>query len=142
MPAVHLPLLATVILLFPMFYFAMASLTFFLRRFDDPIVTWMLRGLFDVYFLAVIVFGTLAMVAFGSDRRLLPALCFGALAACGIGARQWFLGRLDGQIRARDIGQPAAIRRLRRLHVGGILYNACQCVAVTASVPHLFTELT
>ena len=38
-------LLAIVILLFPMLYFLIASLAFFLRKMSDPVVTWMLRGL-------------------------------------------------------------------------------------------------
>jgi hypothetical protein len=53
MSTLIIPVLVTVLLRVPMFHLGFASLTFFLRPFDDPIVTWMLRGLFSTHFLAV-----------------------------------------------------------------------------------------
>ena len=53
MSTLNIPVLVTVLLRVPMFCFGFASLTFFLRPFDDPIVTWVLKGLFSTYFLAV-----------------------------------------------------------------------------------------
>jgi hypothetical protein len=50
-------LAATIILLVPMFYFAMAALTFLLVRLDIPTVTRLLRGLFSAYFLIVSIAG-------------------------------------------------------------------------------------
>ncbi|NMJ40751.1 hypothetical protein GWK16_05830 [Roseomonas sp. JC162] len=133
-----IPLLVTVILLFPMLYFAIASLTFYLRSFDDPIVTWMLRGLFGAYFLAVAVCCSLGAAVFLMAGRPFAALGFGVLVAGAVTARPWFLQRLDEQIRARDAGDRGAAGRLRRLQLGGIVYNAAQAAAVIGSIPLIF----
>ena len=133
-----IPLLVTVILLFPMLYFAIASLTFYFRKFDDPIVTWMLRGLFNVYFLAVAVCCALGAVVFAAAGRPSVAFGFGVLVACAVVARPWFLRRVDDQVHARDAGDRGATGRLRRLQLGGIVYNAIQAAAVIGSIPAIF----
>jgi len=72
MSTLNIPVLVTVLLRVPMFCFGFASLTFFLRQFDDPIVTWVLKGLFSTYFLAVGVGcgrGTVATAARRRHRR-------------------------------------------------------------------------
>lgn len=135
------PLLVTVILLFPMLYFAIASLTFYLRRFDDPIVTRMLRGLLSVYFLAVAVCCALGAAVFAAAGRPAAALGFGILVALAMAARPWFLRRVDSQLRARDAGDGGAIHRLRQLQLGAILYNATQAAAVIASIPVILPPL-
>lgn len=43
---------------------------------------------------------------------------------------------MDALLAARDAG---ATGRIRRLHVGGIAYNAVQCSVVLACVPAVFT---
>ena len=137
MAGYNFPLLVTVILLFPMFYFAIVSLTFFLRRFDDPTVTWMLRGLFSLYFRVVEGCCWLAAAVFALAGRPAPVLGLAILLGCTIAARRWFLGHMDSELRARDAGDARATGRLRRLHVGGILYNATQGAAVIAAIPML-----
>lgn len=131
-------LATTIILLFPMMYFLIASLTFFLRPFEDPRVTWLLRGLFNVYFLAIAVLAGLALAAFTGAGRGGVALGIGGLALLAVAARWWFLPRIDAQIAARDAGDGRAIARLRRLHLGGMAYNAVQFAAVIANIPALF----
>jgi hypothetical protein len=134
-------LAATIILLLPMFYFFFASLAFFLRQFSDPVVTWLLRGLFDTYFLAVVGCCALAILAFLAAGRPGVAAGLGLVAALALGARRWFLRQLDNEIRARDAGDGGAPRQMRRLHVGGILYNAMQGALVIASIPRIFPGL-
>ncbi|MBK1661919.1 hypothetical protein [Paracraurococcus ruber] len=131
----QLPLLATILLLLPMVYFAIASLTFFIARLRDPVVTRVLRGLFDSYFLGLIGGSAAGVLAFGLAGRLPAALVIGSIGTGATLARRWFLRRLDLQVLARDAGDAAAIGRLRRLHVGGILYNAAHLVALVASIP-------
>lgn len=138
MTAEQVSLAALILLLFPMFYFLVASLTFFLSKFQDPVVTRMLRGLFGTWLLGVAVLGTLGALAFANAGRLQVALLLGLVAALAAAARGWFLRRIDVEIRRRDAGDPLAIRRLRRLHLGGIAYNAVQLAAFLVAIPGLF----
>ncbi|WP_421995941.1 hypothetical protein [Roseococcus sp.] len=131
-------LLATIILVFPMLYFLVASPTFLLRPLSDPIVTWMLRGLFNVYFSVVSVTCGIAVMAFLLADRPLVALGIGVVAALAIGARRWFLSRMDAELGVRDAGDVTAVRRLRRLHWGGMAYNAVQFVVIVASISRIF----
>lgn len=131
-------LLATIILMFPMLYFLLASPTFLLRRLSDPIVTWMLRGLFNSYFLVVTGACGLAVMAYLLAGRPLVAVGIGAVAALAIGARRWFLSRMDAELGGRDAGDATAIPRLRRLHYAGMAYNAVQFCLVVASISRLF----
>lgn len=127
-------LAATVILLFPMLYFLLASTTFLLAKLSDPVVTWLLRGLFDTYFLAISGCSAFAVLAFAGAGRPGIAAGIGVIAAFAIGARRWFLRRIDRQIEARDAGDAHAPRELRRLHYYGMLYNVVQSVLVIASL--------
>ena len=45
--------------------------------------------------------------------------------------------RWNAQLSARDAGDADAVRRLRRLHWGGMLSNAVVLVAVVASIPYV-----
>lgn len=135
-----LALLATIILIFPMLYFLMASPTFLLRPLSDPIVTWMLRGLFNVYFLTVSVTCSVAAMTFLLAGRPLVAIGTGVVAALALGARRWFLSRMDAELRVRDAGDVTAVRRLRRLHWGGMLYNAIQVCVIIGSISRIFPE--
>ncbi len=138
MSANEAALAALILLLFPMLYFLIASLTFFLAKLQDPVVTRLLRGLFQTYFTAVGVLGALGALAFALSGRGIGAAALALLAALAVTARGWFLRHLDTWIRARDAGDPMAVRRLRRLHLGGIAYNAVQFAGIVASIPRIF----
>ncbi len=129
-------LAATVILLFPMGFFLMSAPAFLLVKLDIPQVTQLLRGLFSAYFLMVSIAGAVGTIAFALTGRLLFAIGIGLIAAFAIWARRWFLRHMDAELTARDAGDPGAVRRLRRLHWGGMLCNAVQLVAILASLPY------
>jgi len=131
-------LAATIILLCLMFYFAMASLAFLLVKLEIPSVTQLLRGLFNVHFLIVSIAGVIGTVAFAVAGRLVVAIGIGLIAAFAVWARGWFLRQMEAQLSARDAGDANAVRRLRRLHWGGMLCNAIQLVAMVASLPYVF----
>ena len=61
----------------------------------------------------------------------------GLIAAFAFWARGWFLRQWDAQLSARDAGDAAAVRRLRRLHWGGMLANAILLFAIVGSVPYV-----
>ena len=131
-------LAATVILLGPMLYFLVASPTFLLRPLSDPVVTWLLRGLFNVQFQLVGVTAATAALAFTLAAKPPIAIGAAAIAALALVARRWVLTRVDAALRARDGGDPDAVRRLRRLHWTGMVYNAAQFVAVVSSIRFAF----
>ncbi len=135
-----LSLAATIILLFPMMYFFIATLTFFLAKMTDPVATWLLRGLFNVYFRVVAVLCALGALAFLRAGKPLIMAELALVVALAIAARVWFVSRMDAQIAARDAGDLTAPRNLRRLHVGGILYNVVQMALIIASIPTMFAE--
>jgi hypothetical protein len=44
---------------------------------------------------------------------------------------------MDARLGDRDAGDSNAVRRLRRLHWGGMLSNAIQLAAIVAGFPHI-----
>lgn len=138
MNAQALALAAAIILLFPMLYFLLASSTFLLRPMSDPIVTWLLRGLLNTYFLAVVACGAAGALAFALAGWTGVAGTIALVAACALAARHWFLCGIDRQIRARDGGDGLALLQLRRLHVQAMLYNALQTGLVMGAISQVF----
>jgi len=81
--------------------------------------------------------GAIGTVAFAAEGRLVVAVGIALIAAFALWARRWFLRRMDAQLSARDAGDADAVRRLRRLHWGGMLFNAIQLVAIVGCIPYL-----
>ena len=130
-------LFATVILLLPMGYFLLAAPAFLLVKLDIPPVALLLRGMFNAYFLGLAIAGVIGTVAFAVEGRLVVAVGIGLIAAFAVLARRWFLRQMDAELSARDAGDSDAVRRLRRLHWGGMLCNAIELVAVVGSIPYI-----
>lgn len=130
-------LFAMVILLVPMGYFLLAAPAFLLVKLDIRPVAQLLRAMFSGYFLTVTIAGAIGTLAFAIEGRLFVAIGVGLIAAFAVWERGWFLPRMDAQLIARDAGDADAVRRLRRLHWGGMLCNAIQLVAVVAAIPYI-----
>ena len=133
----NVALFATIILLLPMFYFLLAAPAFLLVRLDIPPVALLLRAIFSGYFLALAIAGVIGTMAVTVAGRLLLAIAIGLIAAFAVWARGWFLRQWDAQLSARDAGDAAAVRRLRRLHWGGMLCNAILLFAIVGSIPYV-----
>lgn len=134
-------LFATIILLVPMGYFLLAAPAFLLVKLDIPPVTQLLRGMFNAYYLVLAAAGVVATLALAIDGRWVVALCIGLITALAVLARRWFLQRMDAETNARDAGDPSAVRRLRRLHWGGMLYNGVQVSAVMGGMSYIVPPL-
>ena len=130
-------LAAIVILLFPMGYFFLASPAFLFVKLDIPPVTQLLGGMFSVQFLMLRVTAVIGMIAFAVAGRPAFVVGIGLIAAFAFWGRGWFMRRWDAQLGARDAGDADAVRRLRRLHWGGMLSNAVVLIAVVASIPYV-----
>ena len=137
MPPDALALYAAVILLLPMACFFLSTPTFLLVGLEVPEVTQLLRGLFNGYFLVMGIAGTVAAVGFAVAGRPVFAVGAVAIAVFAIAARGWFLERVDAALQAREAGVAAAARRLRALHLKGMLVNAALLAVVVASVPRI-----
>ena len=135
--SVAVALAAIVILLFPMGYFFLASPAFLLVKLVIPEVTRLLRGMFNAHFLMLSVAGVIGTIAFALTGHLAFAIVTGLIAAFAIWARRWFLQEWDAQLDARDAGDAGAVRRLRRLHWGGMLCNAVLFAAVLGTIPYI-----
>jgi hypothetical protein len=131
-------LAAIVILLFPIGYFFLAAPAFLLVKLDIPQVTQLLRGMFNAHFLMTSIAAVIGTMVFALTGRPAFAIGVGLIAAFAFWARGWFLRQWDAQLSARDAGDADAVRRLRRLHWGGMLCNAIQLVAMVASIPYVF----
>jgi hypothetical protein len=132
-------LASMVLLIFSMGFFLLSSPAFLLVRLDIPEVTQLLRGLFRSYILMVAIAGVIATTAFALAGRLVFTIGIGLIAAFAIWARGWFLRRMDSQMSARDAGDAEAVRRLRRMHWGGMLSNAFQLAAIIGSIPYVMS---
>ena len=129
-------LAAIVILLFPMAYFLLAAPAFLLVKLDIQPVAQLLRGMFNVHFLMMTIAGIIGAVAFAATGRLFVAIAIGLLAAFAVWSRRWFIPRMDAELLAREAGDADAPRRLRRLHLVGILCKAVHLAANVGSIPY------
>ena len=118
-------------------YFFLAAPAFLLVKLDIPQVTQLLRGMFNAHFLMTSVAGAIGTVVFAVTGRPVFAIGVALIAAFAVWARRWFLQRLDAELVARDAGDADAVRKLRRLHWGGMLCNAVQLVAIVAAIPYI-----
>src|SRR5258707_10942271 len=130
-------LFATIILLLPMIYFLLAAPAFLLVRLDIPAVAQLLRAMFSGYFLTLAIAGVIGTIAVVLDGRLVLAIGIGLIAAFAASSRRWFLRQMDARLIDRDAGDSDALRRLRRLHLGGMLGNAVQVCVVVVSIPYI-----
>ena len=133
----NIALFATIILLLPMIYFLLAAPAFLLVKLDIPPVTLLLRAMFSGYFLTVAIAGFVGTMAVAVTGRLGLAIGIGLIAAFAALSRRWFLRQMDARLSDRDAGDADAVRRLRRLHLGGMLSNAVQLAAVVACIPYI-----
>src|SRR5216683_5830325 len=130
----NVALFATIILLLPMIYFLLAAPAFLLVRLDVPPVALLLRAMFNGYFLTLAIAGVIGTIAVAVTGRLVLAIGIGLIAAFAASSRRWFLRQMDARLSDRD-ADADAVRRLRRLHWGGMLSNAIQLAAIVACIP-------
>ena len=132
-----LALFALILVLFNMMYFQITSPTFLLVSLEIPTVTFLLRGQFWYYFLSLGVTAVVATFAFAVSGRPVVAAGIAAIATYALFSRKWFCSHMDVELAARDGGDRQAVRRLRKLHWGGMLSHAIFFVALLTSIPYL-----
>ncbi|MEK9969100.1 MAG: hypothetical protein VW600_08175 [Ferrovibrio sp.] len=128
-------LLTTILLLFPLGYLFLACPAFLLVQLSIPKVAVLLRAMFRGYFWMLMVIAPLALLADAMAGRTGLAFGMALLFMLAAAAHRLFLQHFDAALLARDSGDGGATRRLRRLHVAGMLANGVVLAAVIAGIP-------
>ena len=102
-------LAATIILLFPMGYFFLASPAFLLVRLDIPQLAQLLRGMFNVQFVMMSIAGVIATLTYALAGHPAFAIAIGLVAAFAIFGRRGFLRQWDAQQSAKDAGDASRV---------------------------------
>jgi hypothetical protein len=93
------------------------------------------RGLFNSYFWIVGVTGLVATAVFAASGRKGFTAEMLLLAATAMAVRGKVLQLIDAQQTAWQSGDPAAMRRMRLIHWGGMLANIVILAGVASTVP-------
>jgi len=126
---------STVALLVWMGFFLMGSLPLLVLKHDTPLDSRFIRGLFNVYYAAVMATAAVGTVGYALSGRPAIALVMIGIAALAYGCRRWIVGPMDVARDSIAVNDASAIKRFRQLHVGGMLLNVVQlgivCVGMT-----------
>ena len=116
-------LISVVALLGWMIYFFLGALPLLIVKHDDASDSRLVRGFFDVHYLALMAIATIgALSSAFADRRLMAA-ALGCIALVGFFARRLIVPRMDQLRSTLSAADAPAVRRFRRLHVGGLVLN-------------------
>jgi hypothetical protein len=128
-------LISAVVLLVWMGFFMMGSLPLLILKHDTPVDSHFVRGLFNLYYVAIMATGIVGAASAAIAGRAVAALGLGFVAAMGFAGRHWFVARMDLVRSTMTADDALAIRRFRRLHIVGMLLNvlllAAFCVGLT-----------
>jgi len=127
----------TVLLLISMGFFMMGSLPLLVLKHDTPLDARFIRGLFDVYYKALMIIALLGATCYVLAGRPTMALVVGCVGLLGVAGRQWFITRMDNLRENMTADDRVSIRGFRRLHIAGMLLNVALLGAFCASMAHL-----
>jgi len=128
--AIYPAFIFTVVLLFTTAYFLLGGLPLLILKHDVPLDARFIRGLFDVYYKAVLVTAAAGLLANAIAGRAALAIGMAAIALIALWSRRSILARMD-QLRAVMTATDAArIRQFRMLHTWGMVLNVTQLAAV------------
>jgi hypothetical protein len=124
------PFATIVILLVWMGFFMFGSLPLMILKHDTPLDARFIRGLFDVYYKAVMVTAGAGALAHAAVGRHVISFGMAGIALIAFLSRRGILSRMD---RLRDVmtaTDAARIRQFRSLHVWGMVLNVAQLLAI------------
>ena len=127
MLAISVALLSTEALLISMGFFMLSSLPLLVLKHDTPLDARFIRGLFNVYYLAVMFAGTATALSYAWAGK--PAFALGAacVATLALALRRWIvIPRMDFLRSTMQATGHAAIAQFRLLHITGMLLNVAQ----------------
>ena len=129
------PFATLVLLLVWMGFFMLGSLPLMILKHDTPLDARFIRGLFDVYYKAVIVVSAAGILAHGAALR--PATTVGMAVVCAFafGSRRTILSRMDALRTTMTATDTQGIRRFRKLHIVGMSLNFAQLLLICVGLP-------
>lgn len=133
------PFLATVVLLFPMSLFMLASPPLLILKHDTPSDARFIRGLFNIYYMSAMVIAAIGAAGCLIVGKIGVALAMGGLVVAMLGIRRWVIANMDMLRDAIARGESEAIPRFRRLHLAGMVLNVLQLGIVAWGLTRLAT---
>ena len=119
-------LICTIPLIFCMGYFLMGSLPLLILNHDTPLDAHFIRGLFRIYYLAVMCTGTLAAAAYAYAGSLPYAAGVAAIVLLAFILRAAVLPHMDALRTRIENADAVAIAEFRRIHITGMAVNFVQ----------------
>ena len=135
---ISVALVCTVLLLISMGFFMLGSLPLVVLKHDTPLDARFIRGLFNVYYLAVMYLASATALSYAWAQK--PAIALGAIAysALAFTLRRWIvIPRMDALRSTMQATDQAAIVRFRLLHIAGMLLNVVQLGTVAWALTRL-----
>jgi hypothetical protein len=137
MPPIVMALIPTVLLLVWMGFFMMGSLPLLVLKHDTPLDSRFIRGLFNVYYLAVMLTAGAAALGYAWTGKAAFALGMACIASLAFALRRWLvIPRMD-VLRDRIPASDSAILRFRRLHIAGMMLNVAELGTVAWALTRL-----
>lgn len=116
-------LISTVALLVWMGFFMMGSLPLLVLKHDTPLDSRFIRGLFNVYYVAIMITATIGAVSYALAGRPAIAFALACVTTLGFAGRYWLVSRMDLIRSTMTAEDSSAIQQFRRLHITGMLIN-------------------
>jgi len=129
------PLATLVLLLVWMGFFMLGSLPLMILKHDTPLDARFIRGLFDVYYKAVMVCAAAGTLAYALTKRADMTGALAVVAVIAFCSRRAILSRMDRLRATMTANDTAGIRQFRRLHVLGMVLNVVQLLTICAGLP-------
>ena len=122
-------LISTVVLLVCMGFFIMGSLPLLILKHDTPVDSLFIRGLFNVYYVAIMSTAAVGALSCVFAGRLAIALALSCVAGFGFAGHYWLVSRMDTVRGTMTADDSSAIAHFRRLHIAGMLLNVALLAA-------------
>ena len=130
-------LIATVVLLVWMGFFMMGSLPLLVLKHDTPLDSRFIRGLFNVYYVAVTLTASAAALSYAWSGRPAFALGMACIASLAFALRRWIIIPRMDLLRHSIPETGNSVYRFRRLHVAGMMLNVVQLATVAWALTRL-----
>lgn len=129
------PFATLVLLLVWMGFFMLGSLPLMILKHDTPLDARFIRGLFDVYYKAVMIAAAAGILAHALAGRLVTTVGMAVICAVAFASRRAILSRMDRLRSTMTATDAAGIREFRKLHVLGMSLNVLQLLAICIALP-------
>jgi len=129
------PFATLVLLLVWMGFFMLGSLPLMILKHDTPLDARFIRGLFDVYYKAVMVVAAAGTLTHALAQRPVTTAAMAVIGCVAFYSRRVILSRMDRLRTTMTSTDAAGIRQFRQLHVAGMVLNVVQLLVICAGLP-------